>query len=197
LARLGKERGQAGFGKAWRGMARHGQARLGEAGNKADSTTRVRNNRKGQKMAKIEKTKATQVFVGIPTKIDRDALTEHYGVPSEGQELDKLEMANLLRLSVDGQRFGTVLAAWRKQLFREHNCLLVAADPGKLVVADPGSRVEWSANQVGRGRRAIGKAVVVAYQTDAGRLTGKSNETRQSIVALNDGKLRLAAAVMR
>lgn len=134
-------------------------------------------------------------FRGIPTKIDVEKLLNRYGVPKEGFTVEKKAIAETLELDVKSHRFGTVLTAWRNRLFREHNILMVSIGEGVLKAASPDERVDYSSRKVSSGRRAIGKAIVVAYATDANRLTDESAKTRASICAMNEAKLRLAAGV--
>lgn len=138
----------------------------------------------------------SEYFKGIPTKIDVEKLVEYHGVPAEGTifTFDQLaESAGLLR---DSHRFRTVLNAWRKQLFRDHNILLVSIGQGRLKASEPGERIDWASRKVHSGRRAIGRAIVVAYQTDQKRLTDDKQKTARDIVSMNESKMRLAAGVM-
>lgn len=193
MARNRAWHGMARQGGAWQGEehggAWHGTARHGKARNKARVGWSERGTlKKGNNMS--------EYFKGIPTKIDVEKLDQCHGVPSEGTifTFDQLaESAGLLR---DSHRFRTVLNAWRKQLFRDHNILLVSIGQGRLKASEPDERIDWASRKVHSGRRAIGRAIVVAYQTDQKRLTDDKQKTARDIVSMNESKMRLAAGVM-
>jgi len=134
---------------------------------------------------------------GMPTKIDVDRISERFGVPKEGDTIKRSDIASALRMDADSHRFRTVLDAWRKMLFREHNLLTVGDGNGNIRVADPAERIDWATRRVASGRRCIGRAIAVAHQTDAARLSADQRKTQASIVDLNLKRLQLAAGVMR
>lgn len=135
-------------------------------------------------------------FRGIPTKIDVDRIIEQFGIPEEGTEIDMKDIAKVIRVEKRSYRFSTVVTAWKKRLFREHNILMVATGEGSYRAAAPDERIDYSTRKVSSGRRAIGRAIVIAHSTDAGRLSEAMQTTAKSIVALNESKMRLAAGVM-
>jgi hypothetical protein len=136
-------------------------------------------------------------FGGIPTKIDVDRIAAHCGVPNEGATIILQDVANAVGMDVGSNRFRTVMNAWRKQLFREHNLLTVGDGQGGVRVADPAERIKWSASRIASGRRCIGRAVAVASTTDKARLSKDERKAQDSIIALNTTRLRLASGVMR
>lgn len=136
-------------------------------------------------------------FGGIPTKIDVDRIAAYCGVPQEGTTIILADVAGAIKMDADSNRFRTVMNAWRKQLFREHNLLTVGDGQGGIRVADPQERIKWAASRIASGRRCIGRAVAVASTTDKARLTSDDRKTQDSIVAMNTTRLRLAAGVMR
>ena len=138
----------------------------------------------------------SEYFKGIPTKIDVEKLTHCYGVPAEGTVFAFAELAESVGLVQNSHRFRTVLNAWRKQLFRDHNILLISIGQGRLKASEPDERIDWASRKVHSGRRAIGRAIVVAYQTDHKRLTDDNQKTARDIVSMNESKMRLAAGVM-
>lgn len=137
-------------------------------------------------------------FRGIPTGTDVRKLEDQFGVPAEGTVIHRNDIAKACELDPQSNRYASVLHAWRSKLLTRDNVLLIAGEEtGTLVAADPEKRIAWSASQVKRGRRAIGKAIAVSYATDERRLSADSAKSRTAIVGLNEGKLRLAANVMR
>lgn len=134
---------------------------------------------------------------GIPTKIDVDRIAAHVGTPKEGDTIILADLADAINMDAKSNRFQTVVSAWRKQLFREHNILTVGDGQGGIFVADPTQRVKWAASRVTRGRRSVGRAIAVASTTDAKRLSAGERKMQDSIIALNATRLRLAAGVMR
>lgn len=139
---------------------------------------------------------STLFFKGIPTAIDKAKLEQKYGVPKEGDELTFQDAAKVMGIDRSSCRFHTVMDSWRKDLLRTHNILLVAVGDGVLRAANPDERMDYASRKVASGRRAVGKAVVVAYGTDSKRLDEKKQAARLSICAMNETKLRLAAGVM-
>lgn len=55
---------------------------------------------------------------GVPTGVDVDALMKHIE-PMAGQSISYDDVAAVIKVSPDSNRFRTVTAAWRKRLFRE------------------------------------------------------------------------------
>ena len=141
------------------------------------------------------KGKGSVYFKGIPTKVDVDRLVVKYGVPEEGTEISLREIAEVLAIEELSFRFKTVVSAWRRLLFRTHNVLMVGTGERTLVCADPETRVKTAVGKITHGRKSIGRGVVIAYQTDALRLTKDSKSVRNSIVGLNQKKLELALKV--
>jgi hypothetical protein len=134
---------------------------------------------------------------GIPTKIDVDRIAEFCGVPKEGTTIVLEDVAKAIDMDPKSNRFRTIMGAWRKQLFRQHNLLTIGNGEGGIRVADPRERINWAASRVNSGRRCIGRAIAVASMTDAARLTDAESKTMSSIVALNAMRLKLAVGVMR
>lgn len=136
-------------------------------------------------------------FGGIPTKIDVDRIAARCGVPKEGETINLRDVAKSVQMDHASNRFRTVMNAWRKQLYREHNLLTVGDGQGGIRVTDPQERIKWAASRIASGRRCIGRAVAVASTTDTLRLSTDERKTRDTIIALNTTRLRLAAGVMR
>jgi len=134
-------------------------------------------------------------FKGIPTKIDTDRLFAKFGIPKEGDVISFSDCAKIIGVECGSCRFKTVLDSWRRSLLREHNILMVAQGDGTIKAALPDERIDYASRKVASGRRAVGKAIVVAYGTDATRLSEKKAEARNMICAMNEAKLRLIAGV--
>jgi hypothetical protein len=134
---------------------------------------------------------------GIPTKVDVDRLLDKFGVPAEGSLIAKSDIAKCIGESDDSNRFNSVLSAWRKLLFREHNLLTVGDGAKNIRIAEPSERIDWAASRVASARRNVGRAVIVAHQTDAKRLGEDQRKVRDNITSMNAKRLEMAAGVMR
>jgi len=172
-------------------LARQGAARIKERGAAYHA-----HNGKGNT---VNRQNANQLgyFRGIPTKIDVDRLDAKFGVPKEGDEITFAACSDALGMPETSHRFRTVVHAWRKKLFRDHNLLSVGTGEGAFRFADPAERIDFASRKVKSGRRSVGYAVVIAHGTDARRLTADQQKTRAGLLELNAGRLRLAAAVMK
>ncbi len=137
----------------------------------------------------------TLYFRGVPTKPDVDMLVRKYGVPAEGTVIGFVDIADCIGVPVDSSRFRTVVHSWRRLLIREHNVLLVAEGDKTFKAANPEERMRYASGKIAGGRKAIGRAIVVAHGTDAKRLTEASQKVRASICSMNETKMRLMLGV--
>ncbi len=134
---------------------------------------------------------------GVPTKVDVDRLIDKFGVPTEGSLIAKSDIAKCINEREGSNRFNSVLSAWRKLLFREHNLLTVGDGAKNIRIAEPSERIDWAASRVASARRNVGRAVIVAHQTDAKRLCEDQRKVRDNITSMNAKRLEMAASVMR
>lgn len=134
-------------------------------------------------------------FGGLPTKIEVDRLMTKFGVPKEGEKITWQQVAEVISVPPRTNRFVSVVQAWRRLLFREHNTYMTCDGDNAIYAADPDTRVTKSAHKVANSRRAIARAILVTYQTDASRLSETKLRVREHLLKTGD-KLRLAAKVM-
>jgi len=133
----------------------------------------------------------------MPTKVDVDRLEQTFAIPAEGTVIALTAIAGVIGVAVRTHRFNTVVNTWRKKLFREHNMLSVGDGEGNIRFANPKERIEYASRKIVSGRRQIGRAIAVAYTTDANRLTANCQATRDQIIGMTEAKLRLAVKVMK
>lgn len=132
----------------------------------------------------------------VPTEAGVARLLERFGVPEEGAVIEWEQIENCLGLGREACRFRSVVAAWRRRLYRECNCFLHAPGDGSgLVVADPPRRVDLAARKVEYGRRCISRAVVLAHSTERTRLDATEREVADRISRMGDMATALHAAV--
>jgi hypothetical protein len=107
-----------------------------------------------------------------------------------------VKLAEAINAELGGSRLKSVVASWRKRMYRERNIDIQGTGDGCLRFNTPEQRVAKSGKLVESGRRAIGKAIVLAYNTDNSRLTTEGAKARQAVLSLNQRKIDMASAVM-
>ena len=138
--------------------------------------------------------KTNLFFGGVPTAPDVKKLDEAIGLPSEGMLIQYEKLESIIGCGRDASRYATVVHAWRKRLWNEHNLLLIAVEGEGLKVANPAERVETAAKKAKHGKRAIMVASVIALRTEPERLTAPQRETRAWLADV-PSRLRLAEQV--
>ena len=136
---------------------------------------------------------ATPFFGGVPTAPDVQRLIDKLGVPAVGTLITYDELSAILHEDPDSSRFGTVIAAWRKRLDREHNVILEASPSKGYVVLDPKGRVAQSSNRLKSGMRKVRRAADVALRTDVATLTDDEKRARDCVINVGS-QTQLAAA---
>ncbi len=115
-------------------------------------------------------------FAGMPTKPDVDRLMEHFGIPKEDQLLPWGDIEGVIGHRRGTHRFATVLSAWRRRLFREHNVVLDSVPGEGLVALSPDGRVEFGVRKERCGVRLIGVGLKVITLSDRGRMTPENSK---------------------
>lgn len=130
-------------------------------------------------------------FGGLPTKVEVDALmgvAEAYG---EGETIPYELIEEAIKVSRRTHRGASIVASWKRRMFREKNCLLLANNGKGYRKADPKERMSKSSSLVTAGRRRIMRAATVAASTEAHRLDDEGKKLREHIQAI-PARLRLA-----
>lgn len=96
---------------------------------------------------------------GLPTDIDVRKLKARFGVPQVGQELSHSELAECIGVDKTSTRYGSVMAAWRRALKREHNLVLGAVPGEGFRVLTDAERMSEDTRKGVIGARMIARAV--------------------------------------
>jgi len=118
-------------------------------------------------MAKAEEGKIG--FGGMPTDAEVRQLMERFGVPTEGEEISYDAITEVIGYGNNPNRWRTVVAAWRKRLFRDSN-IIMRAGGGMFVVLDPAARVDHSISGMKAGARKVRRSERVIVRTERNRL---------------------------
>jgi hypothetical protein len=114
----------------------------------------------------------TTVAEGVPTAPDVKRLDEALGVPIEGSVILYDRLSEIIQAPKKSNRFRTVLNAWRRKLFREHNIELdPTGDAQGLIVLPPGGRIGKAVRNHASGRRKQKRAWYLSSMTDRERLS--------------------------
>lgn len=130
-------------------------------------------------------------FGGLPTKVEVDALMEIAEAYGEGETIPYDQIETAIKVGRRTSRGGSIIGAWKKRMFREKNCLLLADNGKGYRKADPKERISNSSALVSAGRRRIVRAATVASLTPAHRLDDEGRKLREHIQAI-PARLRLA-----
>lgn len=142
----------------------------------------------------MSKKRNTLVFSGaVPTEPDVRKISEAIGVPEEGALIAKTEISDITGLEADTYRWKTVVTAWRKKLYREHNVVLVAVPREGYRVADPLARVMLSGSKLKSGLRHVKRAGDITGRTDQKRLSPQDRRAADHIVSVS-AQIALTAA---
>lgn len=133
-------------------------------------------------------------FRGVPTQIDVDALINVLGVPKPGETISHETVAAIIKVEPTEHRFNTVSRAWRRQLEREHNLILVGNRSGGFDVLDNSGRIHHACHVADNGLRRISRASVVARKTNTDGLTAEERKAADHLVNTTGQMLAMAAA---
>lgn len=136
----------------------------------------------------------TEVVNGrTPTKEDVDSLIAALGVPEEGREITRKQIAAALHISEKHARFSTIVSAWKSRLFEAHNICMFPTYKGSWIAANPEDRITEAVKLRKHAINRISKAINIAVTTDSKRLCSESakvqNDMRKSMA---NAKLALA-----
>ena len=122
---------------------------------------------------------------GVPTAPDVKRLIDEIGVPSEGDVVKYSVISKVIGTDRKAYRWGTVVSAWKKRLYKEHNLVLIAEENVGFRVCDPSERIDVSRRKVRSGFRAVRIGSDVAGKTDRWRLSvdEKKQQDRLSMIA--------------
>lgn len=121
---------------------------------------------------------------GAPVELDVNRLDEAVGVPPAGTVIPHERIEQVIGISRSEHRYGSVVAAWRRRMLRDHNILLVGRPGVGLLAADGADRVRWASGRAESGRRAIAKAAHVAATTDTRSLDGVQRASVEHVISL-------------
>lgn len=129
---------------------------------------------------------------GIPTAPDVKKLTDKFNSLAVGDFISYKNIEQTIGALHGTGRWATVVTAWRKQLFRELNIILIP-EPGKgFKVANPEERVHLSSSRFTSGMRKVKFSKTVAATTPAEELTPELARARTHLIAVG-AALELAA----
>lgn len=136
----------------------------------------------------------TEIVSGrIPTKGEVDELFVVFGVPKEGREITRQQIAAALHISEKHARFSTIVSAWKNRLFEAHNICMFPTYKGSWIAANPEDRITEAVKLRKHAINRISKAINIAVTTDSKRLCSESakvqNDMRKSMA---NAKLALA-----
>ena len=130
----------------------------------------------------------------MPVMTDVSLIINGLGIPEEGREISKDEVAKLIMCSPTSNRFGTVVAKWKELLFDAHNVHMIPTFRGSWVSASPEERIIDAVKLKNQALRKMSKAVAVACSSDCRRLSENSVKIQRKIRdQLNAAKLMLAS----
>ena len=127
-------------------------------------------------------TKKTNLFFGgVPIQPDVDAIMAKWPVAAltEGTSIPEDEIARLINVPWNSHRYNTVVAAWRKRMFRDHN-ILMAKGGRTLTILTPDQRIDYAGARQKTGVRAIVRGGVYTETTDRARLSPEAKAVADS-----------------
>ena len=123
-----------------------------------------------------------ELFTGKPTAPDVEKLIAAFGIPEEHDGIMWSEIEHVLKLSRKDTRLQTIVQAWRKRLYQNHNAYLAAIRGIGFTCADPKARVHLSRDNVRFGVRKVGRAQVVVKRTDLTRLDTEDRKAAEHLI---------------
>lgn len=140
------------------------------------------------------KTKSKLTFAsGIPTAPDVKNLRTFFGVLKVGDILSYSDISETIKCAKGSFRWVSVVMAWRKELYRELNIVLIPESGIQYKVADSSERVHLSSAKYKGSLRGIVRAGDVASKTSNDGLSPEELRAKDHVVR-SSATLRLAAA---
>jgi hypothetical protein len=130
---------------------------------------------------------------GIPTEPDVKRLRDEVGTPVVGVLVEYKIIEEALGNKKGSHRFASVVGAWRKELYREHNLLMVAIPNKGLQAATTSRRTHVAGSKAKNCLRGICRAGDIAAKTESEGLSLDEIRARDHVVKLS-AALRLTAA---
>jgi hypothetical protein len=116
--------------------------------------------------------KRTNIFSGgIPTAPDVKTLITTFGIPAPKTTVTHDDIAKAIGTTTISGRYRTVVNAWRKALYEEHNVLMVAVFGIGFSAADPDVRVDVCVKNQKSAIKHVKKSVDVLTRTNVKELT--------------------------
>ncbi len=130
---------------------------------------------------------------GVSTQPEVERLTLHFADRKEGDLIPYDTIAQMIGAKVGTHRFRTVVQAWRRQLWREQQVVLIAQINDGYLIANPSQRSHHSHSKYKNGLRRIKRAGEVASATDVFRLTPEERKLCEHVIR-GAAAIRLAEA---
>ena len=185
--------GPARLGKAWRGKEQ-GPLGIVPNGDTIKPEDRIVMTEEERIDHQTDDSEAKLYFRGVPTQVDVDALINALGIPKPGDTISCEAVAEIIKVDTTEHRFNTVSRAWRKQLEREHNLLLVSNRDGGFVALTNSGRIHHACNVADNGLRRISRASVVARKTSTDGLSEEERRAADHLVNTTGQMMAMAAA---
>lgn len=128
---------------------------------------------------------------GIPTEPDVARLMEAFKVPAAGTVIQHPAIENLIGQKRKSYRYKSVTDAWRKKLYKDHNCIMGAIPTVGYKSLEPDERAEFIGSKYKTGIRHVKRSQNVAIRTD---LTGMTPESRRSVIHVKNTAAALILA---
>lgn len=119
---------------------------------------------------------------GIPTEPDVKRLRDKYHALTVDQIIPYADLEASIGSKKGTARFGSVVGAWRKWLFGQHNIILDAIKNTGFKVANPESRIIGCGDRYKRGLKQISKSGNIAAQTDSATLSDEQKRLRDHLI---------------
>lgn len=134
---------------------------------------------------------------GSPTDAEVRILEDCFGVPEAGSEVGHADIEGLLKLDRGSSRYGSVVAAWRKKLLRDHNVDMGAVPGVGFRSLRPDERISQAARDAGSGLQKVVRAASRAARvpTEDPALTHRQNVLHRLGLAAKDELDRASKAV--
>jgi hypothetical protein len=124
-------------------------------------------------MSKDDEKKGKLFFGGVPTAPDVNRLLKEYpgDVLVTGTVIPYEDIAAVINVQVEANRFKSVTGAWRKALENDFNIILKAGSPpGSFVVLSNGEKVDYSRGKLRSAVRASRRSLKISATVDLSQL---------------------------